>query len=116
MIEDNRVKKYINAVKRRIKDDYGSVPDEWSAQLQQLEDLYSCYLRASDAQKDCEITTTTNNSKTVCKSVFITIMLDCINAQKKIIAEFGLSPRSKSMIKSVQPTDNDDFTDNFLSD
>jgi hypothetical protein len=27
-----------------------------------------------------------------------------------------LSPRSKSMIKSVQPTDNDDFTDNFLSD
>lgn len=45
---DRRVTKYINAVKRRITDDYGSVPDEWSAQLQQLEDVYTIYLRASD--------------------------------------------------------------------
>lgn len=116
MTEDVRVRKYINAVKKRIKEDYGSVPDEWTAQLQQLEDLYTCYLRASDAQKDAEITTRINNSKTICKSPYITIMLDCINAQKKIITEFGLSPRAKAMIRPVQATDNDDFTENFLSD
>ena len=116
MADDNRVRKYINAVKRRIKEDYGSVPEEWSAQLQQLEDLYSCYLRASDAQRDSEITTTINNSKTICKSPYFTIMLDCTNAMKKVIAEFGLSPRAKAMIKTVPTTDNDDFIDNFLSD
>ncbi len=114
-MEDSRVKKYINAVKRRIKEDYGSVPEEWAAQLQQLEDLYSCYLRASDAQKDVAITTTINNSKTVCKSPYITIMLDCTNAMKKVIAEFGLSPRAKSMIRGNQTVDNDEFADNFLS-
>jgi hypothetical protein len=27
-----------------------------------------------------------------------------------------LSPRAKAMIKTVPTTDNDDFTDNFLSD
>lgn len=116
MTDDNRVRKYINAVKRRIKEDYGSVPEEWSAQLQQLEDLYSCYLRASDAQRDSEITTTINNSKTICKSPYFTIMLDCTNAMKKVIAEFGLSPRAKSMIRGNQATDNDDFAEKFLSD
>ncbi len=113
---DKRVSEYIDAVKERIKADYGSIPLEWSAQLQQLADLYSCYLKASDAQRDNAVATVTNNGKTVCKSIYITVMLDCVNAMKKVIAEFGLSPRSKSMIRGTQSTDSDDFTDNFLSD
>lgn len=99
MTDDKRVSKYINAVKKRIREDYGSVPEEWTAQLQQLEDIYSCYLKASDAQKDADITHEINNGKTVCKSVYLTVMLDCISSMKKIIAEFGLSPRAKSMIR-----------------
>lgn len=112
---DKRVKKYIDAVKKRIISDYGEVPDEWSAQLQQLEDIYSCYIKASDRQRDTEITTKINNGKTECKTVEFTVMLDCINSMKKIIAEFGLSPRAKSMIKQPE-SQTDDFTDKFLSD
>ena len=113
---DKRVSEYIDAVKERIKADYGSIPLEWSAQLQQLADLYSCYLKASDAQRDSAVASVTNNGKTVCKSIYITVMLDCVNAMKKVIAEFGLSPRAKAMIKTVPTTDSDEFTDNFLSD
>lgn len=115
MTDDKRVTKYINAVKKRIKEDYGSVPDEWTAQLQQLEDLYSCYLKASDAQQTADIATEINGGKTVCKSVYLTVMLDCTNAMKKVIAEFGLSPRAKSMIKN-QTVESDDFAEKFLSE
>ena len=115
MATDKRVKKYIDAVKKRIIADYGELPDEWSAQIQQLEDLYTCYLEASDTQKTANIVTQINDGKTECKSTYFTVMLDCISAMKKVIAEFGLSPRAKSMIKT--PTvETDDFTDKFLSD
>jgi len=113
---DKRVTEYIDAVKERIKSDYGSIPLEWSAQLQQLADLYSCYLKASDAQKDSAVASVTNNGKTVCKSIYITVMLDCVGAMKKVIAEFGLSPRAKAMIRGTQTTESDDFADKFLSD
>ncbi len=115
MTEDKRVTEYINAVKKRIKDDYGTVPPEWSAQLQQLEDIYLCYLKAADAQRELSVATVINSGKTECKSVYLTVMLDCINALKKIIAEFGLSPRAKSLIKT-QTVESDDFADNFLND
>ena len=49
---DKRVTRYITAVKKRIKNDYGEIPEEWSAQLQQLEDLYICYLKAADIQRE----------------------------------------------------------------
>jgi hypothetical protein len=43
-------------------------------------------------------------------------MLDCVGAMKKVIAEFGLSPRAKAMIRGTQTTESDDFADKFLSD
>ena len=113
---DRRVTKYINAVKRRITDDYGSVPDEWSAQLQQLEDVYTIYLRASDTQKEAALTDVTNGGRTLQKSLYFSIMTECCNTMKKIIADFGLSPLAKSKIKKPVTTDTDDFTENFLSD
>jgi len=116
MTDDKRVTKYISAVKKRIKADYGEVPDEWTAQLQQLEDLYSCYLKASDAQQTADIATEINGGKTVCKSVYLTVMLDCTNAMKKVIAEFGLSPRAKSMIRGNQTVADDEFAEKFLSE
>ena len=115
MADDKRVTKYINAVKKRIKEDYGSVPEEWTAQLQQLEDLYSCYLKASDAQKTADVTTLINGGKTQSKSIYLTVMLDCVGAMKKVIAEFGLSPRAKSMIKN-QTVESDYFAEKFLND
>ncbi len=114
--KDKRVSDYINSVKKRIKEDYGSVPAEWCAQLQQLEDLYTCYLMAADSQRDkTSIVTAINNGKTPTKTVEFTVMLDCVSAMKKVIAEFGLSPRAKSMIRGNQTVDNDEFADNFLS-
>ena len=115
-MEDKRVTKYINAVKKRIKNDYGEIPEEWSAQLQQLADLYSCYLKAADMQKEMYVVTEINNGKTECKTVEFQVMLDCVNAMKKVIAEFGLSPRAKAMIKTPQPGETDEFADKFLSD
>lgn len=111
---DNRVADYMAAVEKRIKDDYGTIPAEWSAQLKQLSDIYSCYLKAADTQADKYVTTTINDGKTECKTLELTVMLDCISAMKKIIAEFGLSPRAKSMIKN-QTVESDEFADKFLS-
>ena len=113
---DRRVTKYINAVKRRITDDYGSVPDEWSAQLQQLEDVYTIYLRASDAMKEASLIDLTNGGRTQQKSMYFSIMTECVSSMKKLISDFGLSPLAKSKIRKPVATDSDDFTDNFLSD
>lgn len=113
---DRRVSKYINAVKKRIVADYGSIPDEWSAQLQQLEDVYTVYLRASDTLKDSQLIEVTNGGRTTQKSLYFSIMTECCNTMKKIIADFGLSPLAKSKIKKPVTTDTDDFTENFLSD
>ena len=115
-MKDKRVTDYIEAVKSRIKEDYGSVPPEWSAQLQQLQDIYSCYLKASDAQADAPLTELTNGGKTLSKSMYFSIMTECVSTMKKIIADFGLSPLAKSKIKKQVQTETDDFTDNFLSD
>ena len=113
---DERVDKYISAVKRRITEDYGGVPEEWSAQLQQLEDLYLCYLKAADKQRKRDVATMINDGKTECKTVYLTVMLDCVSAMKKVIAEFGLSPRAKSMIRGNQAVADDDFSEKFLAD
>jgi phage terminase small subunit len=112
---DKRVADYMAAVEKRINDDYGTIPAEWSAQLKQLSDIYSCYLKASDTQAGKYVTTTINDGKTECKTLELTVMLDCISAMKKIIAEFGLSPRAKSMIKN-QTVESDDFAEKFLND
>ena len=116
MIMDKRVTRYITAVKKRIKNDYGEIPEEWSAQIQQLEDLYICYLKAADIQREQYVTTEINNGKTECKTVEFSVMLDCVNAMKKVIAEFGLSPRAKAMIQTPQPGECDEFADKFLSE
>ncbi len=113
---DRRVTKYISAVRKRIVADYGSVPDEWSAQLMQLEDIYTLYLRASDKQRESPLTELTNGGKTLSKSLYFSIMTECVNSMKKIIADFGLSPLAKTKIRKPVTTDSDEFTDNFLSD
>ena len=111
---DDRVIKYIEAVKKRIKEDYGIVPPEWSVQLQQLEDITACYYKAADAQREKDVTMTINDGKTACKTVELTVMFDCVNAIKKLVAEFGLSPRAKALIKNQQTAETDDFEENFV--
>ena len=63
--QEKRANKYINSVRKSIKRDYGSIPPEFEAQLDQLRDLYITYITASDNfMEKTETVQMINNGKT----------------------------------------------------
>ena len=106
-------KRYVNAVKKAIKDDYGCVPMEFDAQLVQLEDLYANYLfAASQVRAAGDAVTAINEGKTICVSAYFSTMLHTSKMMDKIVKSFGLNPASRKALKGSQPMDEDDcFSD-----
>lgn len=106
-------KKYVNVVKKAIKDDYGCVPAEFDAQLVQLEDLYANYLyAAAKVRADGDAVTAINEGKTICVSAYFSTMLHTSKMMDKIVKSFGLNPAARKALKGSQPLDDDDcFSD-----
>ena len=103
--------KYVSAVRKAIRADYTEVPEEWEAQLVQLEDMYATYLQCRDTLRRAgSPITTINDGKTVCASPYFTTMTTCIKSMDKIIKSFGLSPVARKVLKgsSTTPEDYDD--------
>ena len=95
MKNEEKVKKYINAVRESLKAIYGGkVPLQFSAQLQQLSDFYAAYLEAADQfhTSDSKIVTYINGGKTACTNATLAAMLSISNHMDKLIKNFGLSP------------------------
>lgn len=109
-----QAQKYVKSVRKSIIRDYDEVPEEWEAQLQQLEDLYSHYLNAQDYLNGCEsLITSINDGKTACTDPHFNIIIQCIKSMDKILKTFGLTPVSRKKLKgsSSTPTDEEDFLD-----
>lgn len=110
---DKRLKEYMQGVKDAIQNDYGKIPLEWSAHLQQLEDFYCIYLTARDELfRTGEILSNVGNHDS--KSPNIQIMENALNHMRKITDVFGLSPLSKSRLKE-KPKAIDSPEEDYLS-
>lgn len=108
-----KAKKYVDAVKKSIIRDYDEVPDEWEAQLVQLEDMYATYLQCSDALRKAESPIITiNEGKTACADFNFTIAQQCIKSMDRILKGFGLNPISRKKLRgNTQNFDEEDFLD-----
>ena len=111
---DERVKSYLDSVRERIIKDYSISPGEWSAQLKQLEDLYSAYLRCADDIPEEEIIVFINDGKTASPNPKLRLMMELSKSMDQIIKGFGLSPLAKSRIKAtLTVAEQEDFLDSL---
>lgn len=105
-----RADKYIATIKKSIKRDYGEVPSEWEAQLQQLHDLYMMYLKAADMAKEEDPTIKINGGRTLSPNLNFGIMVQCTNSMDKILKQFGLNPVAQKRLKGdKKPDDAEDY-------
>ena len=107
-------KKYMESVRTSIVAQFGKLPGQYEAQLRQLQDLYFCYLCASDemiADEDFSVVTTINGGKTLSTNFYISSMIQLTNSIDKIIKNFGLNPLAEKRIKGVAsaPETEEDF-------
>jgi phage terminase small subunit len=108
----NRADKYIATIEKSIKRDYGEVPPEWEAQLQQLHDLYLMYLKAADMAKEEDPTIKINSGRTLSPNLNFGIMVQCTNSMDKILKQFGLNPVAQKKLKGEKkPAEAEDFMD-----
>jgi hypothetical protein len=110
----NNAKKYMESVRTSIIAQFGKIPGQYEAQLQQLQDLYFCYLCARDEMiedEDFSVVTTINGGKTLSTNFYISSMIQLTNSIDKIIKNFGLNPLAEKRIKGVAsaPETEEDF-------
>ena len=100
-----KAEKYVKAVRKAIRADYNEVPEEWEAQLVQLEDMYATYLQCSEVlRREGSPITMINDGKTICASPYFTTMTTCVKTMDKIIKSFGLSPIARKVLKGSSTT------------
>ena len=98
--------KYINAVKKYLKEKYGKVSPEWEQPLEILADNLELYQQCKESiKKDGLLLVAKNGAFT--KNSLIKVMFDAQIQITKIIQEFGLSPKSASKINLVDEDDDE---------
>ena len=97
--------KYITAVKKHLRDQYGKINDEWELGLELLADKVELYTKCREFIKENGLVMTAKNGAP-CKSPLIKVMFDSEIQITKYLAEFGLSP--KAAAKLVMNGDDDD--------
>ena len=98
--------KYINAVKKYLKEKYGKVAPEWEQPLEILADNLELYQQCKESiKKDGLLLVAKNGAFT--KNSLIKVMFDAQIQITKIIQEFGLSPKSASKINLVDEDDDE---------
>jgi P27 family predicted phage terminase small subunit len=101
----SEAEKYVKSVRRAIKSDYGDVPGEWDAQLQQLTDMYATYLSCSEHLRNLDDPITfINDGKTACASPYFNMMVSTAKMMDSIIKSFGLSPVSRKKLTGINPS------------
>ena len=109
-----KAKKYVKGIRNSIKNDMGFVPDEWEAQLVQLEDMYANYLYASmKLREGGDSVVKINAGKTVCASAYFNVMIQSQKAMDSIIKQFGLNPSAKKKLKGSDVPESKDYLDNL---
>ena len=97
--------KYINAVKKYLKEKYGKVNSEWEQILEILADNLELYQKCKESIKNDGLLLVAKNGAYT-KNSLIKVMFDAQIQITKIIQEFGLSPKSASKINLVEEDDD----------
>lgn len=100
--------KYINAVKKYLKEKYGKVSPEWEQPLEILSDNLELYQQCKESiKKDGLMLIARNGAAT--KNPLIKVQLDAQIQITKLIAEFGLSPKAQSKIVLNNDDEDDEL-------
>lgn len=106
--------KYINAVKKYLKEKYGKVNPEWEQPLEILADNLELYQQCKESiKKDGLMLIAKNGCAT--KNPLIKVQLDAQVQITKFLSEFGLTPKAQSKIV-LNNDDEDDELRELLGD
>lgn len=110
---NKETQEYISAVKESIINQYGKILPEFLCQLQQLQDFYFEYRKASEEQKRQKVIVSFDNG-VMAVNQNLSAMLKISGIIDKLVKNFGLSPLAKSKIKKSK--DDTEDTDDFFNE
>lgn len=117
-----KTEKYISSVEETIIEQYGKIPPEFDAQIEQLKVFYLAFLKCSEKLDDENPVVKFSNGTVGANTYLITAvrLSQQINA---LVKNFGLSPLDRSKLKQnrkkadkkdeVTEGDSGDFMDDF---
>lgn len=117
-----KTEKYISSVEETIIEQYGKIPPEFDAQIEQLKLFYLAFLKCSEKLDDENPVVKFSNGTVGANTYLITAvrLSQQINA---LVKNFGLSPLDRSKLKQnrkkadkkdeVTEGDSGDFMDDF---
>lgn len=117
-----KTEKYISSVEETIIEQYGKIPPEFDAQIEQLKVFYLAFLKCSEKLDDENPVVKFSNGTVGANTYLITAvrLSQQINA---LVKNFGLSPLDRSKLKQnrkkadkkdeVTEGDTGDFMDDF---
>lgn len=98
--------KYLQAVRKYLKEKYGKVAPEWEQPLEILFDNLELYQQCKDSIKNDGLLLMAKNGAYT-KNPLIKVQLDAQIQITKLIAEFGLSPKAASKINLADEDDDE---------
>lgn len=98
--------KYLQSVRKYLKEKYGKVAPEWEQPLELLGDNLELYQQCKDSIKNDGLLLMAKNGSYT-KNPLIKVQLDAQIQITKLINEFGLSPKSASKINLVDEDDDE---------
>lgn len=100
--------KYLNSVKKYLKEKYGKVAAEWEQPLELLADNYELYqLCRENIKKEGLMLIARNGIAT--RNPLIKTQMDAQIQITKLLAEFGLTPRAQSKIVLNNENEDDEL-------
>ena len=98
--------KYLNNVKKYLKEKYGKVSPEWEQPLDILADNLELYQQCKESIKNDGLLLLAKNGAYT-KNPLIKVQLDAQVQITKFLSEFGLTPKAQSKI-ALNNDDEDD--------
>lgn len=105
--------KYINSVKKHLKEKHGKINAEWLQPLQILQDNLELYNQCKEEIKSKGLLLMAKNGA-MTKNPLIKVQFDAQIQMTKLLQEFGLTPKAATKISLVD--DDDDELKDLLGD
>lgn len=105
--------KYLNAVRKYLKEKYGKVNSEWEQILEILADNFELYQQCKASIKHDGLMLVAKNGAYT-KNPLIKVQLDAQIQITKLLSEFGLTPKAAAKINLV--SDDEDELKELLGD
>ena len=100
--------KYLNAVRKYLKEKYGKVNAEWEQILEILADNLELYQMCKSSIKNDGLLLVAKNGAYT-KNPLIKVQLDAQVQITKLLTEFGLTPKAASKINLLNDDEDDEL-------